>query len=278
MKCSLLIFICICFFIRINKSITLADDHIKSYCPEGRYLWDSWVLEDNIDGEKIYRLYHLDAVDNGNPESRHDIASVRQAISKDLVNWKDLGPTFLPGPAGSWDDGPIWTGNVYKKNDGTYLFFYTARNHRDGQFQRIGLARSENGVTWERSDKPLVVPDGTWYETMEISPVYRAWRDPFVIKDEKSGKYLMYITAKTKYGHDIYKGCIALAVADEIEGPYEVKQPVLAPGLYAQMEVPQIIEKEGKVYIFFSCQEKDYSPEWAEKTGGAETGLHCFIS
>lgn len=279
MKFSLLILIiCMCLFTKINKNTAFADDSIKSYCPEGRYLWDSWVLKDEINGEILYRLYHLDAPDNGDPESRHDIAAVRQAISKDLINWKDIGPTFMSGPKGSWDDGPIWTGNVYKKDNGEYLFFYTARNHRDGQFQRIGLATSEDGVTWERSDKPLSVPDGTWYETMEISPVYRAWRDPFVIKDEKNGKYLMYITAKTKNGHETYKGCIALAVADNIEGPYEVKPPVLAPGLYAQMEVPQIIQKDGKVYLFFSCQEKDYNPEWAEKTGGPQTGLHCFVS
>ena len=267
--------LCISFYGNTNRAA--AEEDIPSYAPEGRYLWDSWILVDEVDGEKIYRLYHLDAPDNGDPDSRHDKASIRQAISKDLINWEDLGTTFSSGPDGAWDDGPIWTGNVYKVAQEEYLFFYTARNHRDGQLQRVGLAKSADGINWERSDKPLVVPDSRWYETIEISPIYRAWRDPAVVKDEERGKYLMYITAKTKEGHEKYKGCIALAVADNIEGPYEVQAPVLAPGLYAEMEVPQIIQRDGKVYLFFSTWVKDYAPDWAEQIGGPVTGLHCFV-
>lgn len=249
----------------------------KSYAPEDRYLWDSWILKDDSSDPPLYRLFHLDAPKGDDPNKRHDQAQIRQAVSHDLKNWDDLGLVFKSGEKGSWDDGPIWTGNVYKKEDGSYLFFYTARNERDGQFQRIGLARSEDAVNWERSDKPLLEPDGRWYETTEESPVYKAWRDPEIIKDENTGKYLMYYTAKTKDGHEKYKGCIGLAISDEIDGEYEVLPPVLAPGKYAQMEVPQIIHRNDKVYLFFSAAENDIDPEWAKEIGGAQSGLHCFV-
>ncbi|MFP4498309.1 MAG: glycoside hydrolase family 68 protein [Vulcanimicrobiota bacterium] len=249
----------------------------KSYAPEGRYLWDSWILKDDTADPPCYRLFHLDAPDNGDPESRHHIASVRQAVSTDLKNWKDLGPTLEPGKKGEWDDKAIWTGNVYKKENGEYLFFYTGRNERDDQIQRIGLARSEDGINWKKEEKPILEPDGRWYETDEPSPIYKAWRDPEIVKDEKSGKYLMYFTAKTKDGDEKYKGCIGLAQADNLEGPYEALPPVLAPGKYAQMEVPQIIKRNDKVYLFFSSMEKDYNPEWADKIGGPQCGLHAYV-
>lgn len=265
-----------------------------SYAPEGKYLWDSWIFPDKVDGsnveslnsgtglklkegDTVYRLFHLDAPKTDDPEARHDKAQVRQAVSTDMKNWKDVDYALKSGPEGSWDDGPVWTGNVYKNDKGEYLFFYTGRNHRDGQMQRIGLAKSKDGVQWDRSDKPLLEPDGRYYETTEDSPIYKAWRDPCVVKDEQSGKYLMYFTAKTKEGDEKYKGCIGVAVADNLEGPYESLPPVLAPGKFAQMEVPQIIQRNDKVYLFFGSMEKDYSPDWAKETGGAQSGLHCYV-
>ncbi len=285
----------------IDKNIPKPEDMSKtadvgtfgSYAPEGKYLWDSWIFPDKVDksnmeglsgtglklkeGDTLYRLFHLDAPKTDDPEARHDKAQVRQAVSTDMKNWKDVDYALKSGPEGAWDDGPIWTGNVYRNDKGEYLFFYTGRNHRDGQMQRIGLAKSKDGVNWERSDKPLLEPDGRYYETTEDSPIYKAWRDPCVVRDEQSGKYLMYFTAKTKDGDEKYKGCIGVAVADKLEGPYESMPPVLAPGKFAQMEVPQIIQRNDKVYLFFGSMEKDYSPDWAKETGGAQSGLHCYV-
>jgi len=262
----------------MSKRIKIEDK--KSYGPEGRYLWDSWILKDEFKGQTIYRLFHLDAPDNGNPESRHKNAVIRQAVSTDMKSWQDVGAAIKTGAPGAWDEGfAMWTGNVYKKENGEYVFFYTASDPNDKMlYQRVGLARSKDGENWKKDDKPFLEPDGKYYETTEKeSPIVRAWRDPSVVKDDETGKYNMYITAKTKDGDPTYRGCIALAVSDEIDGKYETQPPVLAPGLYAQMEVPQIIKRNGKVYLFFSSMEKDYNPEWAEKIGGPQTGLHCFV-
>ena len=265
-----------------------------SYAPENRFLWDSWIFPDKVDsgnmeslrektgmdlkeGDKIYRLYHLDAPKSDDPDDRHEIAHVRQAVSTDMKGWKDVGSALDSGPEGAWDDGPIWTGNIYKNEKGEYLFFYTGRNKRDGELQRLGMAKSKDGINWDRAEKPLLEPDGRYYETTEDSPIFKAWRDPCVVKDEQSGKYLMYFTAKTKDGDEKYKGCIGVAQSDNLEGPYESLPPVLAPGKFAQMEVPQVIQKNGKVYMFFSSMEKDYNPEWSKEVGGPQNGLHCYV-
>jgi len=244
----------------------------ETYAPPNRYLWDSWVLKDG----DTYRLYHLDAPMTADPEARHDLARIRGAVSKDMQTWEDVGEILGPGPSGAWDDKAIWTGDTFR-HDGKYLLFYTGRNQRDGQTQRIGLATSTDGIHFERGKEPLLEPDARWYETDEPSPIYKAWRDPTVVYDDSTGKYLMYFTAKTKDGDEKYKGCIGLAVADNMQGPYEAQPPVLAPGIYAQMEVPQIIQRGGKVYLLFNSAEKDYSPELAKKTGGPQSGLVAFV-
>lgn len=247
----------------------------EGYAPsDGSFLWDSWVLK-RPDG--AYTLFHLTAPANPDPNARHDQAQIRTAVSKDLHSWVDTGVALPAGPEGAWDDGPIWTGSTLYEN-GTYYLFYTGRNRRDGQTQRIGLATSHDGVNWDRPEKPLLEADSRWYETDEASPVYRAWRDPYVIKDPESGKYCMFFTAKTKEGDPTFRGCIGMATAEALEGPWEVQPPVLAPESYAQMECPQVIERDGTWYLFFSSAASDYDPDWAAAVGGAQTGLHCFVA
>jgi beta-fructofuranosidase len=259
--------------ISVPESLANKEDvQVEGYAPKDRFLWDSWVLEDN----GRYRLYHLDAPEDPDPDTRHDRAQIRTAVSDDLIHWNDEGLVVEKGPAGSWDDKAIWTGNAYKKGE-QYFLFYTGRNERDGQTQRIGLATSTDGKRWQRSGQPLLEADARWYETDEPSPIYKAWRDPAVVQDPESGKYHMFFTAKTKDGDPRYKGCIGMAVSDNFEGPYQCVPPILAPGQFAQMECPQVIQREGKTFLFFSSMEKDYNPSWAEHVGGAQSGLHCYV-
>jgi beta-fructofuranosidase len=255
----------------------------EGYAPADRYLWDSWILQDG----DTYHLYHLDAPRNETaadgsvqatpPDDRHHRAQIRHAISTDLRHWQDRGPTLGSGPAGTWDAGPVWTGNTCKTADG-YFMFYTGRRDCVDQTQRIGLARSSDGHRWSRSDRPILEPDPRWYETDEPNgPVYKAWRDPEVVRDPESGRWLMYFAAKTKEGDPRHKGCIGLAISERLEGPYQALPPVLAPGLYGEMEVPQVVRRDGKVYLFFSTFAKNYRDDHATRVGGAQSGLHCYV-
>ncbi len=255
------------------------------YAPPDRLAWDSWLLKDDIGTTSIYRLFHLDAPQkyHHDKDGMDNHAVIRGAISTDLEHWQDLGVLLKPGRRGSWDDLSVWSGNAYREN-GKYYLFYTGRNRRDGwppeKTQRIGLATSTDGLRWRKTGKPLLEPDGRWYETPgseygETSPVCRAWRDPVVVKE--NGKYYMFFTAKTRDGDPRYRGCIGLAVANRMEGPWEVRPPVLAPGRYAEMEVPQLIHRNNRWYLFFSTLKEGYSPTWAEQFSPT-TGLHCYVA
>ncbi len=244
---------------------------MSGYAPAGRFLWDSWFLP-LAEG---YRVYHLDAPLDSDPESRHDRAQIRTAVSQDIVHWNDEGLCLPSGPDGAWDDGPIWTGSTLLEAD-RYALFYTARNQRDGPLQRIGLALSKDGVHWDRSNKPLLEADTRWYETDEPSPVYRAFRDPFVLWQDELQRYLMYFTAKTRDGDPTYRGCIGLATAPALEGPWEQEAPVLAPGHFAEMECPQVLERDGQWYLFFTTKASNYSASWAAHVGSSQTGLHGY--
>ena len=69
----------------------------EGYAPKDRFLWDSWVLKDkDAEGKDKYRLYHLDAPKDPDPDTRHHVAQVRTAVSDDLIHWKDEGMA-LPG-------------------------------------------------------------------------------------------------------------------------------------------------------------------------------------
>ncbi len=55
------------------------------------------------------------------------------------------------GSDGEWDSAGVSAPYVVKAEDGTYLMFYSGR---DGGTSRIGLATSEDGVSWTKYDDP----------------------------------------------------------------------------------------------------------------------------
>lgn len=77
------------------------------------------MVQDERSSSPLYRLFHLDAPAGPDPEARQDVASVRQAVSPDLVRWQDVGPVLQAGSPGTWDDKAIWTGSVRLTEDGT---------------------------------------------------------------------------------------------------------------------------------------------------------------
>ena len=250
------------------------------YAPKSRKLWDPWIVRDDSGKHPKYWLYHLDAAQS--VESKDDLdrqTVIRRAFSTDLQNWTDAGIVLGPGNRGSWDDLSIWSGSTVIK-EGTHYLFYTGLNQRDGQapekVQRIGLAKStDDGRSWQRSTKPLLEADSRWYETTEPSSVVRAFRDPWVVKDPKTGQYLMFFTAKTKQGPLGQNACIGLAIANTIEGPYTVQPPVLTPDKFSEMEVANLIEKDNKYYLFFSTITHSKP---SDASGSRSSGLYGYVA
>lgn len=259
---------------------------------KGPNLWDPWILKDG----DVYRLFYLMAPKPVPPANFWSQGTIYGAISVDLQNWKSTGIVLEPDPSNPWESGRILAGSTYKE-DGIYYLFYSASGPGETlKNEKIGIATSTDGLNWKRySPNPLFSEDerSRWYGPQKDTGHFH-WRDPYIVKDYSSGKYYMFITTYLKDGSpDRYQGCVALAVADKITGPYELLPPVAGPTVsdiedwpFLEMERPQVIYRNGKYYLFFSCWSSNLNPKWLEnlppeqirKNRIHNTVLFCLIS
>jgi beta-fructofuranosidase len=229
-------------------------------------IWDPWLLKDG----DTYRMFYLNA------DQKHDpwwaVSRICGAVSKDLIHWHDLGVILEANPANVWEAGRVCAGCTYFE-DGVYYLFYSAGG-RDMPYLReegIGLAVSTDGVHFSRySDQPLVMPTDAdpWYGKSNWTGHFH-FRDPYLYKDEESGKYYLFICASAK-GEGQFQGCVGLAVSDRVTGPYQILPPVIelqsqqTGWQYYHMERPQVIHKNGKYHLFFSCFKQFFNPDWLQ--------------
>ena len=255
--------------------------------------WDPWILKDG----DVYRLFYLVA-QKGSPLWWKGESRIYGAISTDMKNWKDLGVVLAPEPANPWESGRMLAGCTYKE-DGVYYLFYSAAGKGEVEIfnEGIGLATSTDGLHWQRySNSEFLKPDhnNRWYgqfkrDLFGYEYDHFQWRDPYIFKDPKTSKYYMFICAYLKEGgHGTFRGCVGLAVADNITGPYELLPPAATPVVdgtnespYYEMERPQVIYKNGKYHLFFSCWTQWLHPKWIEKVGRknlTDSSLYWYIS
>lgn len=258
-------------------------NRLRQFCRKGAIAWDPWILKD----DDYYRIYYL-----SNPKvSKVDVhgswwneASIYGAISTDLKNWKNLGLILEPDPENFWESQRILAGCTYKENN-TYYLFYSAAGIQDSLDEVIGLATSTDGLHWRRcSSNPLfsnLHDRNRWYGKYEGEfgngklVEHRHWRDPYIVKDHGTGKYYMFICAASQQrGPSPFRGCVGLAVADKIAGPYELLPPACAPvvkdsneSVFVEMERPQVIHKGGKYHLFFSCWPHRLNSKWLQQVG-----------
>lgn len=248
---------------------------MKNYSPKNKFLWDSWFIQ----SKKEHHVFYLQAKKTKDPEKRHNNkVSIGHAVSKNLRNWKELPVALEPGKKGEWDDLSLWTGSVIKKEN-KYFMFYTGRNSKNNNkwIQRIGLATSNDLIHWKKSGKnPVLNSSGIYLQSNTKNKLGKigAWRDPFVF--EEKGTYYILITARDKRKGKEYNGCIALAESKNLFD-WKIHPPLLSPGLFDEMEVPQIIKHKGTYYLFFSAFRETIHPKYRKKHGNGG-GLFCYSS
>ena len=248
------------------------------YSPKGMLLWDSWFIKKGNE----YHLFHLQALPSKDPEKRHNNnVSIGHAVSTDLINWTEFATALKPGSTDSWDNLALWTGSVIEKDE-KYYMFYTGRNKNPDVkwIQKIGLAISDDLINWEKhEDNPILEADNEIYEMSNernAIGMVGAWRDPYVFQDPITKKYYMIIAARKKGNATEYNGCIAIAESDDLLN-WNLFPPLIAPGVYDEMEVPQMIIHNGIYYLFFSTHATNYNPDYAKKVG-TFGGRHCYYS
>jgi beta-fructofuranosidase len=245
-----------------------------AFRPPGAILWDPWFLA--YRGE--YHAFYLQVPVLEDPEQRHhDAVEIGHAVSEDLHRWRERPVALRPGPAGAWDSLALWTGCAV--HDGTrFHLFYTGRCSSEFWLQRIGVAVSQDLDRWEKEPAFRLDPEpGHYSATASLNElgVPPAWRDPWVFRDPQTGLWYMTLSARTASERP-HNACVALARSDDLR-QWEVLPPLLTPGVYDEMELPQPIHHDGRWYLFFSTRGIHYRADWAGRHGRC-SGLHCYVA
>jgi beta-fructofuranosidase len=255
--------------------------------------WDPWILRDG----DIYRLFYLQGPKDG-PSMWWTEATIYGATSRDLNHWESSGVVLAPEPSNAWEAGRMLAGSAYKEDGVYYLFYSAAAAGSEIMNEAIGLATSTDGVHWHRYTKqPLVKPGANhpWYGSFYSHVLsgegvwHFQWRDPYVVRDEKTGRYFMFLCAFLSQGvHERFRGCIGLAVADKITGPYEILPPAAVPmiegtneAIFYELERPQVIYRNDQYHLFFSCWKQGVNPKWLEKIGTekiSDSSLYWYVA
>lgn len=149
--------------------------------------------------------------------------SISMAESNDGMIWKNIKEGVLKsGP--DWDKIGVETASVIKDPQGKYRMYYSSSLKESNNFA-IGLATSDDGVSWVKNDKPLFESENEWekgepYGVLEPSviydqteKIYKMWYNGLGTKDNKLAFRIGYATS-----------------ADGLSWQ-RLKKPVLEPGV-----------------------------------------------
>ena len=241
-----------------------------------KWVWDFWLIRKGTE----HHIFYLQAPRTlGQPPLRHHHASIGHAVSGDMRTWRVLPDALHPGEEGSWDDLATWTGSAIE-HDGRWYMLYTGINRREeGLIQRIGLAVSDDLVTWvKHPGNPVLEADPRWYDLLDRSRWRdQSWRDPWVFR-HPDGTFRCLVTARSPIGASDGAGVIGHARSVDLVN-WEVLPPVTAPGDFAQVEAPQLVKVDGRYALLVSCQAEDHSQQRIERLGApGETGTFVFAA
>ncbi|MCI0451876.1 MAG: family 43 glycosylhydrolase [Candidatus Latescibacteria bacterium] len=210
-----------------------------------------------------FGVYHLFF----HSESLYHPNQIEHYTTRDFRSLDYVGVALTVAPGG-WDGDALWAPHVVE-HDRIYYMFYTgvAGSNGPDAVQRIGLATSTNLITWTRAPInrcPGTSGDGCVYECDEA---WTTWgdggafddqcRDPFVMWDDASERWLMFVTAKSTNGF----GVVTVASADEFStwsgGGFIDATRRLATGTGGQTtggqaENPFVVETDDTYYLLFS--------------------------
>jgi beta-fructofuranosidase len=240
-----------------------------------RWLWDFWFARDGDD----YHVFYLQAPRSlGDPNERHWNASIGHAVSQDLQTWSVLPDALGPGEAGTWDDRSTWTGSILRAAGRWHLFYTGVSTREDGTVQRIGVATSEDLLSWRKDPaSPLLEADPRWYEKLDPTAWHEeAWRDPWVFWHAPTSDYRMFMTARASTGPPDGRGVVGHARSSDLRR-WQVLPPLTQPGEYGHMEVPQLVEIDGRCYLLFSVYEWAHSARRQQRVQ-AMGGTHYLVA
>jgi len=214
----------------------------------------------------------------GDPARRHHNATIGHAVSPDHRHWTVLADAVHPGPDGSWDDLATWTGSTIGHEGGWFMLYTGVNRAEQGLVQRIGLAVSEDLVHWDKHrGNPVLEADPRWYELLDQGRWRdQSWRDPWLFRHGDDEMFHALITARSRSGPPDGAGVLAHARSTNFT-EWEVLPPLTDSGEFAQVEVPQLVQLDGRNVILFSCLAEDHSGMRLKRLGvPGRTGTFTF--
>jgi beta-fructofuranosidase len=246
-------------------------------------VWDCWFPTGPAAPPGLpEHVFFLHAESRWLPTERNSHARLGHAVRTSSGLWlPDEQPVLTPRPDGF--DQTIWSGSVLSLDDDWHLLLYTGCTLDDPAVpyvQRVGLAVCSDPSMehWVRYADPVLVP-GAPYSTYEGDGAGHIFRDPYLFVGPDSRVYAAF-SARLAESPPPFNACIGLAVATNDQFTEWQFLPPLADGTaeYSEMEVPQVIEHDGKWYIFFTVHARHYAQQLARQLGEATGGLHCFVA
>ena len=225
--------------------------------------------------EGQYHIFHL-VLPN------HDF--IAHAVSDDGFSWSRVENAVFIGEPGSWDDSMLWTMHVTPDpwRPGRWRMFYTGiAQHDDGLEQRVGLAYSDDLFDWRKgptnwiskcklcrlrpkeptshtgmwdadSHFPIEATGPHYEDSLEQGRHWVSWRDPFYFHDGEQGRLL--VNGRVPDGPVVRRGCVA-QLLETGPGEFEAAPPLLHPGLYDDVEVPNLFRLDERYYLIGSIRE-----------------------
>jgi beta-fructofuranosidase len=220
------------------------------------WLWDFWFAQD---GDDVHVFYLQAPRALADPALRHRNATIGHAVSRDLRRWDVLPDALGPGAPGGFDDLAPWTGSIVRHADRWHLLYTGISTAEDGAVQRVGLATSDDLVSWERHGL-VAEADPRWYGR-------ETWRDPWV--ERVGDRFQMLLTARADAGAPDARGVIGQAWSDDLRS-WEAGPPLSRPGEFRHLEVPQRVRLGGAWRILFCATQDDH--------GAARRGRAAFVA
>lgn len=206
----------------------------------------------------LFHLFHL-VLPN------HDF--IAHAVSEDGLNWRRVKNALYVGEPGAWDDDMLWTMHVTADPDvaGRWRMFYTGLSRAEhGRVQRVGLATSTDLIEWTRQELngyPVEISNEHYESRIDEGRSWVSFRDPYFFLDRQSGRRLLLSAARVNHGPLVRRGCVGLA--EEVEpGRFEFRPPLHQPGLYDDVEVPNLFREDGRYYLLGSIREDTKVHYW----------------
>lgn len=217
------------------------------YQPQGYWFGDCMPFYNEAD--ETFYLFHQR--DTRKPEPLTDPFGWSLVTTKDFVNFEDHG-VVIPKGAHDSADQFIYAGSV-AQGIGEKVAFYTGHNRQAKLAKRTSeilmTATSNDLIHWKKSGKATSLVPQEGYDKND-------WRDPHVIYDEESGKYVLILGARIPSDKKKPTGRLVYFESSDMKN-WDFKGDFYVSNEFNMLEMPDVFKIKNDWYLIFSEYSED---------------------